>query len=136
MRIDEIKLTGQWHIVTYEEAYNGKLGMLFFEYTKDKTNGFEFYGILSHDAQNQFSYFIGIRDDCGEVVIPSGDYYQKPRPTLAYETYENLAKENLNLLNLFNSSHQYNQIPLKIEKYQLNHDTLELIEILIPLMIV
>lgn len=130
---NELLLEGSWHQIKFEHVFEGVIGKLFFEYTKDKENDFIFYGISSHNKKNGFSYFIGYEDARGNLILPKGIYLQNLECEIAYEMYQKIAKENHAFKELYDSSFEFDLIPTKIEKYHYKDSTVTLVEILIPI---
>jgi|GEM_PF-6673228 len=130
MKRYQLKLKGQWHKITYEEAYNGHIGMLFFKYLQDKEDDLIFYGILSHDHHQGFSYYIGTESLEYDLAIDENCLlYTQVDNLQAF--YDDLIKKQVVGKALFASDHQYCQLPVKIEKYHLSQDSVNLVAVLI-----
>ena len=127
------RLDGEWHKITYNEAAKGKIGMLFFDYTLNKENNFEFYTIFVADHVEHFSYFIGVHNPFSDFSIEIDNAIIEENVSDIVSFYEAIINQNIKFLELMNSSVNNYPIPFRIEKYCLNNDHLEVKEIIIPI---
>jgi hypothetical protein len=131
----KITLKGKWHQITYEEAFSGLIGQLFLAFVMKYPQTTIIYGILAHNQEQSFRYFIG-SEDCGngeEVVIPEGNYLISFESEEVQDYYSSLQSSSYDFMEMFEGQKRYNLIPTKIEKFQYNEHHLVLSEILIPI---
>lgn len=133
--IEQLKLKGNWYSLSLEEAFNGMISNFNLDFLQKNPLTNYFYGITVFKQKNQLDYFIGTVSSNNNLDFSNYNFYKinKIETENIQEIYLDLMNKDLNLLLLFDADKKVNPIPIRIERYTISNNVVEIDEILIPI---